>query len=407
MKQYTKARALLESLKTIPDYRVDIGKIEYPLAEVLFMVIFALLKGNTKFKEIFGWMIYNKDNPVLKEIFERDEVKMPSKSTLHDILTNTDNNALEKVFREYFSNYVKKESIAIDGKWLNGSDVNGQYTNECHKAILNILDKDKKIVFAHKFMAKNKANEITALKQAFDEDDLFSNEGQIFSFQETFLLCKNRFTSFDAIQTQTQILNNIDSNKDKYLAKVKDNQKGLKQKIIETIKIYEKPIDSYSFEDDGLSCGKKYVKREVEIFYSPSIDIAMYDKNFNNIQTLIRVNKTLTDPKTKEQTFYSEYLIANFRTTAEDFYNKIISHWRVETYHYHLDMLMDEDEHIAYKEPYSIAILRSFALNLFQLYHNENKGKKLPTGKVTMAEIKRTCKYDDYFTAELFEQEYV
>jgi predicted transposase YbfD/YdcC len=317
MRQYTKAKALLESLKTIPDYRVDIGKIEYPLAEVLFMMIFALLKGNTKFKEIFGWMIYNKDNPVLKEIFEKEEVKMPSKSTLHNILTNTDNNTLERVFREYFSNYVKKENIAIDGKWLNGSDVNGQYVNECHKAILNILDKDTKIVFAHKFMAKNKENEITALKQAFDEDDLFSDEGQIFSF--------------DAIQTQTQILNSINSNGDKYLAKVKDNQKRLKQKIIETIETYEKPIDSYFFEDDGLSCGKKYVTREIELFYSPSIDIAMYDENFNNIQTLIRINKTLIDPKTKEQTFYSEYLIANFRTTAEDFYNKIISHWRVES----------------------------------------------------------------------------
>jgi len=70
-------------------------------------------------------------------------------------------------------------------------------------------------------------------------------------------------------------------------------------------------------------------------------------------------------------------------------------------------MLIDEDEHIAYKEPYSIAILRSFALNLFQLYHNKNKGKKLPISKVTMAEIKRTCKYDDNFTAKLFEQEYV
>ena len=88
---------------------------------------------------------------------------------MHRILTNSDNNELEKVFRKYFSNYVKKENIAIDGKWLNGSDVNGQYTNECHKSILNILDKDKKILFAHKFMAKNKENEITALKQAFDE----------------------------------------------------------------------------------------------------------------------------------------------------------------------------------------------------------------------------------------------
>ena len=39
----------------------------------------------------------------------------------------------------------------------------------------------------------------------------------------------------------------------------------------------------------------------------------------------------------------------------------------------YLDMLMDEDEHIAYKEPYSMVTLRSFALNLFQLYHNKNK----------------------------------
>ena len=39
MKRYTKAKALLESLKTIPDYRVDTGKIEYPLAEVLFITI--------------------------------------------------------------------------------------------------------------------------------------------------------------------------------------------------------------------------------------------------------------------------------------------------------------------------------------------------------------------------------
>ena len=73
MKQYTKAKALFKSLKTIPDYRVDTGKIKYPLSEALFMVIFALLKGNTKFKEIFGWMVYNKNNPILKEIFEKDE----------------------------------------------------------------------------------------------------------------------------------------------------------------------------------------------------------------------------------------------------------------------------------------------------------------------------------------------
>jgi len=393
MEQYTKAKILLELLKTIPDYRVDIGKIKYPLEEILFMVIFALLKGNTTFKDIFGWIVYNKDNPILKEIFGKDEINIPSKSTLHNILVNTNNNSLEKVFRQYFANYIRKDNIAIDGKWLNGSDVNGQYTNECHKAILNILDKDVKIVFAHKFMAKDKKNEITALKEVLNEDDLFSDEGQIFSF--------------DAIQTQTEILNNIDSNGDKYIAKVKGNQQELRDKIIKTIDEYKKPVDSYVFDDVGFSSSKKYVKREVEVFYSPSIDTAMYHSRFNNIRSLIRVKKTLTDPNTLKETSYTEYLMANFKTTAKDFHNKIISHWRVETYHYHLDVLMKEDEHIAYKEPYSIAILRSFALNMFQLFLNVNKDKKvLPTGKTTMAEIKRTCKYNDAFTVQLFEQKH-
>jgi len=382
----------LVALKNIPDYRVDTGKIEYPLHEVLFITLFALIKGNTTFKDIWGWMIYNENNPILKKIYQKEKVEMPSKSTLHDILINTDNNALERVFRDYFSNFIKRDNIAIDGKWLNGSNTNGQYINECHKAILNILDKDTKIVFAHKFIGKNKKSEIKALQEVFEED-IFSDEGQIFSF--------------DALHTQTDTLNQINVQGDKYIAKVKSNQQKLQDKIIETINDFKEPIDSYSYEDLELSCGKKYVKRELEVFYSKSMVQVMYHSKFTNIQSLIKITKTLTNPITKEKSTITSYLMANFKTTAEDFYNKILSHWRVETYHYHLDMLFDEDDHIAYKEPFSIAILRSFALNLYQLFHNTNKDKKvLPTGKTTMAEIKRTCKHNDHFTIDLFEQNY-
>ena len=50
------------ALKAIPDYRVDTGKIEYPLDEVLFMTLFAIIKGNTTFKDIYSWMMYNENN---------------------------------------------------------------------------------------------------------------------------------------------------------------------------------------------------------------------------------------------------------------------------------------------------------------------------------------------------------
>ena len=385
---------MLEALKNIPDYRVDTGKIEYPLHEVLFMTLFALLKGNTTFKDIFSWMTYNENNEMLKEIFKKEKINIPSKSTFHTLLTNTDNNALEEVFREFFLPFTSQENIAIDGKWLRGSDINGQYTQEKHKAILNILDKDIKIVFAHKFLDKKKSSEITALKEVLQDNDIFSDEQQIFSF--------------DALLTQSEILNKIDEQGNRYIAKLKDNQKHLKEKAIETIVSFNEPTDIVDDEDSYMSENNKRVSRKVEVFKSQSSDLVMYHENFNNIQSLIKVTKTLTSPITGEITITSQYLMANFKTTAKEFHQKILQHWRVETYHYHLDMLTEEDDHIAHKEPFSIAILRSFTVNLYQLFLNANKDKKvLPTGKTIMADIKRACHYRDDFSAELFKLEYL
>lgn len=390
---YQKAKKLIQDLKKIPDYRVDIGKIEYPLNEVLFMTLFALLKGNTTFKDIFAWMTFNTDNEVLKIIFEKDDIKIPSRSTLHTLLINTDNNALETVFRNYFLDYILKKSIAVDGKWLNGSDINGQYTQATHKAILNILDKDIKIVFAHKFLDKNKRSEIKALEEILLDDNLFSEDEQIFSF--------------DALMTQVEILNTINTQKNKYIAKVKSNQKSLRDKVVLTSNNFVNPIESFTDSKQyKRENSNKSVVRTVDIYYNKDTNLVMHHNKFDNIQTIIKVTKEVTNLKTGVIKSTIEYLIANFRTTAEDFYNKILQHWRVETYHYHLDVLTKEDEHIAYKEPFSIAILRSFTINLYQLFLNSNKNKKiLPTGKTTMAEIKRNCLYRDNFTASLFEQE--
>jgi len=66
------------------------------------MTLFALLKGNTTFKEIYIWMLYNENNEIIKKVFKKDKILVPSKSTYHRLLVNTDNNALEMVFREFF-----------------------------------------------------------------------------------------------------------------------------------------------------------------------------------------------------------------------------------------------------------------------------------------------------------------
>lgn len=384
-----KKKELVSELKKISDFRVDKSKIEYPLHEILFMALFGLLKGQVTYKDLHAWMQYQEDNELFKKLFEKDKIKIPSRSTLHHLLMNTDNNELELVFRDYFAPYVKLNNISVDGKWLRGSDVNGAYTQESHKSILNILDKDTKIVIGHKFLEKGKLSEIPAFRELL-EDNLFSKEQQIFSF--------------DSLLTQVDLLNSINDGKKRYIAKVKGNQEGLRTKAKETIDTFLVPSDSYRNYICTIE-GNNGVCRTVDIFESSSCNLVMFHPDFKNIQTIIRVTKETTNHKTGKLSTTIAYLVANFKSTAKSFHDSILHHWRVETYHYHLDMLTKEDNHIAYVNPFSISILRAFAINLYQLYLNAHKGEKIMKAKITMAEIKRTCLHLDKFTSDIFELE--
>ena len=380
---------MLKELEKISDFRVDKHKVEYPLHEILFMTLFGLLKGYVTYKDLHAWMQYQENNEIFKKLFEKEKVNIPSRSTLHNLLMNTDNNELELVFRGYFFPYVKLDEIAVDGKWLRGSDTNGQYTQESHKSILNILDKEKKIVIGHKFLERGKLSEIPAFRELLD-DNSFSKKGQIFSF--------------DALLTQVDLLNTINDSGRRYIAKVKGNQEGLLDKAKETIALFDAPTDSYKNNIYTIE-GNKMVRRKVEIFESASCNLVMFHPAFKNIQTIIKVTKEITDETTKEVTTTIQYLVSNFKSDAKSFNDSILHHWNVETYHYHLDRLTKEDDHIAYVNPFSISILRSFTINLYQLYLNAHKGEKIMKAKVTMAEIKRTCHHLDDFASEIFELE--
>lgn len=380
---------LLKQLRTLTDFRKDEHKIEYPLHEIVFMSLFGLLKGFVTFKDLHAWMQYQENNEIFKKLFKKEKVDVPSRSTIHHLLMNVDNNELEVVFRNHFEPYVNLDNIAIDGKWLRGSDISGQYTQESHKCILNMLDKDVKIVIAHKFLEKGKLSEIPAFQELL-EDKLFSKEGQIFSF--------------DALLTQVNLLNSIDESGRKYIAKVKGNQEGLKDKAKEVVAGFSAPTDSYKNDIFTIE-GNKMTRRKVDIFENKSCNLVMFYGDFKNIQSIIRVRKEVTNNKTGEIKTTIQYLISNFKATAKDFHDIILHHWRVETYHYHLDMLTKEDDHIAYVNPFSISILRSFAVNLYQLYFNAHEGEKIMKAKVTMAEIKRTCLHLDDFTSNIFEAE--
>jgi len=279
-------KELLNDLNMIADFR-DKDKITYSLGEILFMSLFGLIKGNHTFEQLHDWMEFNSSNKIFLKLFnKRDRLDIPCESTLHRILVNVDNEALEKVFRNFFGKYVSKKHIAVDGKWLNGSDVNGQYTKQSHKMIFNMFDREGKIVIAHKFLEKGKLSEIPAFKEILEDKTFHLSGGQIFSF--------------DALMTQVDILETINNNNNKYIAKVKYNQKELRDKVELTVTNFQNPTQSYSINESFQTEGNKWVKRKCDIYQNLDCDIVLYDSRFKNIQTIIKTTKETTNKVTGE-----------------------------------------------------------------------------------------------------------
>jgi len=395
--KFRQKKELLKQLKTLPDFRKHDGKIIYPLSNVLFMSILAMLKGKQTLDEMHTWMVMSANNPVLCKLLGFEEIiDTPSRSTLHAILINTDNDAFELLFRTYFKKYAKGRHVAVDGKWMRGSDIHGQYIDESHKSLLNIFDKEQKVVLGHRLIGTDKKSEIPAFEEELSKTtELFCEEKQIFSF--------------DALMTQVDILNTINEKGSFYIAKVKGNQEALLEKVKACIEDFNSPTTLYDTRDDYKKEGNHYVERLCEVYQSASSYQVLFDPRFKNIQSIIKITKTVSSSKEGTLEVIEQYFIANFQSDAREFAAIVLSHWGVETYHYHLDMLMGEDNHIAYVNPFVFSILRSFALNLYQLYFNAHKGEKVTINgikinkPVTMARIQDFCENNTDFALELME----
>ena len=149
-----------------------------------------------------------------------------------------------------------------------------------------------------------------------------------------------------------------------------------------------------SFVSDSIERGC-HIKREIEVYKSSSCDLLFFNPKFRNIQSGIKITKKIYNPKTGLSSKRISYFIANFRDSASVFNQHILDHWKVETNHYYRDTMLDEDSHSAFINPYTMTVLRSFAINFYQLNRNLT-GKK-------MIGIQRDCHHSDEFVASLFE----
>lgn len=375
---------VLEALEKLPDYRRVEEKIEYSYRDVLFAVLCSMFAGNSEMTEMYNWLELNYNTYNFKVLIkrEKEELKIPSYATMRRMIININSSKLEELFREYFIPRAKLEKggqLAVDGKMMNGSGRKGEYTTKRNSGMLNVVETQSKIIIAHR--------------------EIGSKKSEIPSFQE---ILKMKFSdkpflyTFDALNTQKEGLESIHKSGDRYLAKVKGNQKNLQKQIIETFEEeYKREGNSIlKIRDKRESIeGNKWVRRETFVLTSNSCNIVIFNTNFNHIKTIIKQVKYITDKKGRERV-KENYLIANFSETPTYFQSAIKDHWLCETYHYHKDMLTEEDDCKLSVNPFGLSIFRSIVINCVQLYLNEHKPRDK---KVIMAGIYRSCRNNPTF----------
>jgi len=390
IKDLIETEKIIKALSELPDYRKIEEKIEYMQRDVLFGVLCSMFAGNSEMIDMHNWLELNYNTQSFKVLIgkEKEEIKVPSYSTMRRMIINVNSTKMEELFRAYFIPKAALEEggqLAIDGKMMNGSGREGEYQVKRNSGMLNVVETKSKIIIAHK--------------------EIGSKKSEIPSFQE---ILKMKFSdkpflyTFDALNTQKEGLESIHQSGDRYLAKVKGNQKNLQKQIIETFEEeYKRDKNSIvQIKDKRESIeGNKWVKRETFVLTTNSCNIILFNTNFNHIKTIIKQIKYTTDKKGKE-TIKEHYLIANFSQTADFFQKAIKDHWICETYHYHKDMLTDEDDCKLSINPFGLSIFRTIVVNCIQLYLNEHKPQDK---RLIMAKIYRSCRNNPYFLGKIDE----
>jgi len=318
---------------------------QFDLARMIYLSIIAMLMGAVTIKDISIWMKSNIKKKQIKKLFGVEFIKAPSYQSLQGYFANLNHEELEEAFVEWTKNNLDKfgiktegELLAADGKVLRGSAHRGKKASQ----VLNLILANYGIVVGHKKIA-DKSNEIPAFYDIVKDLD----EGYIYLF--------------DAMNTQKKNLDKIEEKGAKYVAKVKDNQKILVDKIDEISRTTE---PSSVYEAPEIQQSNQWITRKVSVFTN---DSCFYHNGMTHIRSIIKTSKTTQTQDSKTNKIKTvrtiSFCIANFRQDAEFFHNTILKEWAVETMHFHKDKTFKEDEHTAYKNPMVFTIIRSFTLN--------------------------------------------
>jgi predicted transposase YbfD/YdcC len=371
------AVVFLDYFKDLPDPR-QLGKVTYPLDEVLLLCLLAVLGGAETFVDIarFG----EKKIGLLRR-FRAFRDGTPSHDHLGDIFATLDAEAFQRCFVAWVAALTgaPADVIAIDGKTLRRS-----YQKKGAKAPIHMVSAfaaRQRLVLGQVKVA-DKSNEIVAIPKLLD-----------------MMAIERAIVTIDAMGCQRDVAQKILDKKADYILALKGNQGTLR----EDVAIFAAEQKANGFKDTKISRHETVDGDHGRIetrTYTAIHDVAWLQQRHDwpGLQGVVMVESTReipgsspgSDKVERETRFYITSLV----WLANQLGPAIRSHWAVEnSLHWVMDMIFRDDECRVRTDhaPANFTTLKHMAHNLI---------RRAP-GRDSLRLKRKVAAWDDDFLANL------
>lgn len=321
------------------------AKISYPLFDVLFLTVCAVIAGAEGWEDIEDFGEVHLDWFQQKGLFLDG---LPVHDTIARIVSRLDPTQFQQCFIQWAQSVNERtegELIAIDGKVLRGS-----YQRESRRSAIHMVSAfaTGNGVVMGQLKTDAKSNEITAIPALLKLLDI-----------------KGCLVSIDAMGCQTDIAGTIVKQGGDYLLAVKGNQELLHRAVQQALR----PFHSAATDPVNVTVEKGHGRIEAREYHVLAAgDVASQFPEWRGLKTLgVAIGYRLE--KSGKQSLEYRYYISSAELDQARFAAAVRDHWRIEnSLHWVLDVSMNEDACPIYRGEAAeiLSCMRHLALNMLR-----------------------------------------
>jgi len=336
-----------KKLRKVKDNRVK-GMIEHPLEDLLIIIMLSVVSGVEKLDEIVTYA--KKKQHFLSQVFGIE--KTPSKSTISRIINMLDGEEMAELIIEIMKMKIVNlgEALAVDGKAIRSTAEKGKPRSALQ--ILTAYFVESGVVLGQKYIHEK------------------TNEIPVFQEMLCYINIKGKTITADALHCQKDTCRMIIAKGGNYVFGLKGNQGTLHEQAdaiinnpenAEKIEVFESPIEKHNG------------RTETRIFYR-ILDITSFEgiENWMGLKSIFAVRRIVeTKYGISDET---GYYISSLDAPPEKMLSLVRSHWKIESMHWLLDVVFDEDDCgiLSDDGQKTLDIFRKFALLLHKTFISKN-----------------------------------